>query len=145
MEAAAWKLKTRSGLQVDVRAANEDDEHILDQFFHRVRPEDLRFRFLTSMKEVSPGRLHDMTHIDHLSTETFLAFCKDENTPIATAMLAKDGKGDRAEVAISVRADHRAEGVGWALLDFVAKQASGRGIRTLQSLESRDNHDANCS
>jgi len=127
---------------ITVRPACEGDEDILQELFHRVRPEDLRFRFLTGMKEVSPERIHEMTHVDHRITETYIAFIAGEPKAVATAMLAGDAKGERGEVAISVRADHRAEGIGWALLSFVSQQAAARGLKVIQSTESRQNRDA---
>lgn len=137
-----WYLTTRTGLMVTVRPANESDDETLKELFHRVRPEDLRFRFLTGMKEVSASRIHDMTHVDHRSAETYIAFLDDEPDAVATAMLATDSRGERGEVAISVRADHRGRGIGWELLAFVARQAAARGMKIIQSMESRENHDA---
>lgn len=137
-----WLLKTRAGFMITVRPANENDDETLKDLFHRVRPEDLRFRFLTGMKEVSPSRIHDMTHVDHRSAETYLAFLDDEPNAVATAMLAGEANGERGEVAISVRADRRGQGIGWELLAFVARQAAARGMKVIQSVESRENHDA---
>lgn len=137
-----WHLKTRTGLNFTVRPANSNDDAVLTELFHRVRPEDLRFRFLSGMKEVSPQRIHDMTHVDHRTAETYLAFVDDDSNAVATAMLAGDAKGERGEVAVSVRADRRGQGFGWELLAFIAKQASARGMKVIQSLESRQNHDA---
>lgn len=137
-----WNLTTRAGLKITVRPANESDDETLKELFHHVRPEDLRFRFLTAMKEVSASRIRDMTHVDHRSAETYLAFLEDEPNAVATAMLARDAKGERGEVAISVRADRRGQGIGWELLAFVARQAAVRGLKVIQSMESRENHDA---
>ena len=59
------------------------------------------------------------SYVDHDRTEDFLAF--DGDTLIATAMLAADPEMERAEVAISIRADYKHRGIGWALLDHVAR------------------------
>lgn len=136
-----FSVRTRSGRQMNVRPANENDDAILQELYHSVRPEDLRFRFLTAMKDVSPQRIHDMTHVDHRTTETYIAFLDDNPKAVATAMLASDPKGERGEVAISVRADQRGQGIGWALLSFVAQQAAARGLKIIQSVESHENHD----
>ena len=47
-----------------------------------------------------------------------------------------------AEVAISVRADYKHKGVAWELLHHVAHFAAAKGIKSLQSIESRENHEA---
>ena len=46
-------LTTRTGLTFHVRPVHPDDEAALAEFFRHVTPEDLRFRFLAGVKEVS--------------------------------------------------------------------------------------------
>jgi len=48
----------------------------------------------------------------------------------------------RAEVAIAVRPEYKQRGIGWSLLDFVARDAKSRGIKILESVECRDNRAA---
>ncbi|WP_367113544.1 hypothetical protein [uncultured Sphingomonas sp.] len=43
-------LVTRHGTVLHVRPAREEDEPALAAFFAKVSPEDLRFRFLTSVR-----------------------------------------------------------------------------------------------
>jgi hypothetical protein len=56
-----WEFVTRTGLNIVVRAAGPNDNAILDDLFHHVSPEDLRFRFLAGMKEVPPEQIREMT------------------------------------------------------------------------------------
>ena len=83
-------LRTRTGLTFHVRPVRAEDEAALAEFFRHVTPEDLRFRFLGGMKEVSHDRLVAMTQVDHHKTENFLAFADSGKSIIATAMLACD-------------------------------------------------------
>nr|WP_246765137.1 GNAT family N-acetyltransferase [Ensifer sp. PDNC004] len=83
-----------------------------------------------------------MTNVDHRLTENFLAFGDDSEKIIATAMVARDASTERAEVAISVRAEHKHMGVAWELLRHVARFAEASGAKSLESLESRANHEA---
>lgn len=135
-------LITRTGLALHVRPARPDDEAALAEFFAHVTPEDLRFRFLGGIREVSHDRLIAMTHVDHRQTENFLAFAEDGKTIVASAMLACDDTLEKCEVAISVRADDKHKGVGWELLRHVSRYAETKGVRTLESLESRQNYEA---
>lgn len=137
-----WSVTTRSGLKLSIRAATEGDDAILADFFHHIRAEDLRFRFLSSVKDVTAEQIRRMTHIDHKANETYIAFLDEGRAPVAAAALASDVSGERGEVAISVHADHRNRGIGWELLAFVADQATARGLKTIESIESRANHDA---
>ena len=83
-------------------------------------------------------RARDLTEDD--IRLAYLAF--DGDTLIATAMLAADSEMERAEVAISIREDYKNRGLGWTLLDHVAHAAAAKGIKFLESIESRDNVEA---
>ena len=135
-------LTTRTGLTFHVRPVRPEDEPALAEFFRHVSPQDLRFRFLGGVREVSHDRLVAMTHIDHQQTENFLAFAEDGKSVIATAMLACDDTLEKGEVAISIRAEDKHRGVGWELLRHIARFAEAKGVKTLESIESRQNHEA---
>lgn len=135
-------IVTRTGLTLHVRSACPQDEAALEEFFAHVSPEDLHFRFLGGMREVSHERLVEMTHVDHRMTENLLAFAQNGKTIVASAMLGFDRSMKRAEVAISVRADYKHKGVAWELLRHAAEFARVKGATTLESIESRQNHEA---
>ncbi len=144
MKTDDWRrdLTTRTGLTFHVRPADPDDEAALAEFFKHVTPEDLRFRFMAGVGEVSHDRLVAMTQVDHRRTENFLAFAEDGKSIIGTAMLACDATLEKGEVAISIRAEYKHRGVGWELLRHIARYAEAKGVNTLESIESRQNHEA---
>lgn len=133
-------LTTRNGLKLSVRVAGPRDEDALKEFFRHVTAEDLRFRFLSGLDHVREAQLAPLTHADHKHSESYLAF--DGETLVASAVLAADGTMDTAEVAIVIRSDYKGRGIGWTLLDYVARCARLKGVRKLQSIESNDNHAA---
>ena len=135
-------LMTRSGFTFYVRPATPADEEPLAEFFTHIGPEDLRFRFLSSIRKVGHDQLERMTNVDHRRTEDFLAFEMDGGPIIASAMLAADEKLERAEVAISVRSDYRNRGIGWTMLKQLAQFAEAKGIKVLESIQSRADHAA---
>lgn len=135
-------LNTRSGLQLLVRPTTEFDETELRRFFDRVSDDDRRFRFLAARDHISHEQIEPLVHVDHFRSESYLAFETIGGKLIATAQLACDNPLDTAEVAISVRADFKGKGVGWALLDLLSREARKRGVRRVISIESRDNHEA---
>lgn len=138
--ALATTLRTRSGIILEVRPAEPSDEPALERMFEAVSPEDRRFRFLSAPDHVGKTQLEPLTHVDHSRTENFLAF--EGGTLVATAMLACNAEMDRGEVAISIREDRKGHGIGWTLLEHVAREAKRRGVKVLQSIESRNNHQA---
>jgi GNAT superfamily N-acetyltransferase len=141
-EAPAFELATRSGLILEVRPASEADEAALTAFFDGVSDEDRRFRFLAASEHVSHDQLDPLIHADHFRSESFIGFIPGEEGIVASGLLACDGKLDTAEVAVSVRADHRGKGLGWAMLDLLGQEAQRRGVRRVISIESRENHAA---
>ncbi len=138
------ELTTRSGLRLFVRPVTPDDDGLVDHFFASLSPDDLRFRFLTPLAHPRTSLLEALIKVDHVRTEDFLVFARVDDAPklIASAMLAADAAMERAEVAIAVHPDYKQRGVGWTLLDFVARDAKSRGIKTLESIEARDNEAA---
>src|SRR5688572_14014103 len=100
----AATIATRDGFDLNVRPASPDDEQALANFFGQVSAEDLRFRFLSAMKQVTPGLARQLVDIDHTQTENLLAFDANDRL-VATAMIAAPSGTDDAEVAVAVRSD----------------------------------------
>lgn len=142
---SAWAvLTTRTGLRLHVRPVNPEDGERLKAFFAGLASDDLRFRFLTPLVKPSGSLLEALIAVDHVRTEDYLAFVEVDGKEelIASAMLAADPSLERAEVAIAVHPEYKERGVGWTLLDFVARDARARGIKALESVECRDNRAA---
>lgn len=135
-------LDTRAGFRFLVRPARPDDEAGLAEFFRHVTPEDLRFRFLTTVKEVGHDRLAAMTKLEDRQTENFIAFTDDGKKIVAAGMLACDADLKKGEVAISIRREYKHRGVGWELLRHICKFAENKGVKAVESLEDRQNHEA---
>jgi ribosomal protein S18 acetylase RimI-like enzyme len=136
------ELTTRSGFSFDVRGADAVDEEALASFFAHVTEDDLRFRFLTPIREVGHTQLAFLTQVDHRRTESFLALDSVVGCVLASAMLAIDDDGEQAEVAIVIRSDFKQRGIGWRLLQHVSERAAEMGVKTLRSIESQDNRSA---
>ena len=82
-----------------------------------------------------------MTRSDDARIHNFLAFSPEEML-IAVATLACDQANRHGEVAICIRSDRKHVGVGWELLAYIAKYADGIGLKTIESIESRENRAA---
>lgn len=134
-------LVTRQGVRLHVRRARSEDEAALAAFFAHVSPEDLRFRFLTGVREVSHERLRSMIDTNDGHTESLIAFA-DDGSVLAAAMLAGDDTSSTAEAAIAIRRDMKRQGIGWTLLDHLVEHARRKGYRTIEALEDRDNRSA---
>lgn len=133
-------LQTQSGLGIHIRPVVPADAELLTDFFRHVSAEDLRFRFLSAIREVGPERIAAMTQIDYRRTMTFLVFAGP--ALVATAMLAADPDLSRAEVAITVHQDYKQRGISWTLLEHVLRYAKAQGIKAVESVESSANRAA---
>jgi acetyltransferase len=126
---------TKTGLAVRIRPALPDDEAAVADFFEHVSMDDLRFRFLSGLKEVDRARLLEMVQVDYSRGVTFLALSADRQTVLATATLATDADQIDAEVALATRSDVKGQGVSWVLLDHVIRYAKAEGISVLEAVE----------
>lgn len=136
------QLGTRTGVVLAVRPVTEADEPALAVFFDAVSDEDRRFRFFSAAAHISHEQLEPLIHADHFRSESYLAFDRVNGDLVASGLLACDNALDTAEIAVSVRGSRKGEGIGWAMLDYLASEAERRGARRAISIESRSNHAA---
>lgn len=134
-------LITRSGFHFHIRHAEPTDEAIVADFFKHVTPDDVRFRFLSGMKSVSHERLVEMTSAGDAKRVNFLAFSSDQ-TLLAVAMLAVGRDPQRGEVALTIREDYKHQGISWEMLAHICRYAERHDFKSIESLESRENHAA---
>jgi acetyltransferase len=135
------RIATREGLDLKVRPASPDDEQALAEFFGQLSPQDLRFRFLSAMKQVTPGLARQLVDIDHTQTENLLAFDGQDHL-VATAMIAAPSGTDDAEVAVAVRSDLKSQGIGWSMLGHACDYARSRGFKAVHSVQLSDDRAA---
>jgi acetyltransferase len=121
-----YEMTTRSGIELLLRRATEDDAAALTAFFDKVSDEDRRFRFFAAGEHVSPDQLEPLIHADHFRTESFVAFDKATGELVCSGLLASDKALDTAEVAVSVAAHYRGKGVAWTMLDALGIEARAR-------------------
>ncbi|NTF89605.1 GNAT family N-acetyltransferase [Agrobacterium rhizogenes] len=134
-------LITRTGFHFHVRHAEPEDEAIVADFFKHVTPEDVRFRFLSGMKFISHERLVEMTSSSDARRVNFLAFSPNE-TLLAAAMLAVGKDPQRGEVALTIRDDYKHQGISWEMLAHICRYAERHNFKSIESIESRENHAA---
>lgn len=127
------ELATRAGLSLAVPPATVADAAALTACFDRVSGEDRRFRFFSASQHVSHEQLDPLIHADHFTSKSWLAFDKAGNELVASGLLACGKALDTGEIAVSVRGDYKGMGVGWALLDHIAREAEAGGAGSSRS------------
>ncbi|PZU75955.1 MAG: GNAT family N-acetyltransferase [Brevundimonas sp.] len=135
------RLVTRTGRALELRPAQPDDERALAAFFAKVTPEDMRFRFLSTRRTPGHDQLLALIQGPNAHGASLIAWNED-GTVAATAVLAGDAAGERAEAAILLRGDLKGQGIGWTLLERLVAEARSQGYAVVESLEDRANHGA---
>ncbi len=133
-------LYTRSGTPIRIRPVDPQDRAQIETFFQHVDPEDLRFRFLATLRRVDEGRLDALCTLDPPRTVSFLAFSRDQLAAVAT--LAGDPDRGKAEIALSTRPEWKSQGISWTLFDHVIRYARAQGYEEIVSVEKSDNRAA---
>lgn len=135
-------LVTRDGAQLRLRAVRPSDRQLLTDFFARLSPDDMHFRFLDAHSRLTPAEISRMTEVDHRRTEHVLAFDTSTGELIASLMLVADPTMETAELAIAVASAWKGRGIGWTMLRHAHDLAFLRGVKTLRCIESRAHGEA---
>lgn len=125
----------QSGRDVLLRPIRPDDEPAHVELLHRLSPEDIRFRFFGSIKNLSHETMTHFTEIDYDRDMAFIASADrtdgegHETLGVVRIVAAPDG--ERAEFAIVVRSDIKGQGLGWKLLTKIIDYSRQRGIKRI--------------
>jgi len=134
------ELFTRSGIALSIRPVRSTDKPLIEDFFRHVSADDLRFRFLTTIRRVDDARIDELCIVDAPRLISFLAF--RESLLIAIATLAGDPEAGKAEIAMSTRPEWKHQGVSWTLLEHAIRCARACGYKEIVSIEKADNEAA---
>ena len=84
------RLVTRTGLRLEVRAARGEDERALAAFFARVTPEDMRFRFLSTLGTPGHDQLLALIEKPASDGESLIAWGEDGACLLYTSPSPRD-------------------------------------------------------
>lgn len=137
----AEQIKTRNGIELQVRPASPSDFEDILKFLNVVKPGDLRFRFLGAVKP-SEMLARLLADVNHRTREDLIAFDKRDGAIAATAMIAEGHSPEFAEIAVLVRSDLKEQGIGWSMLEKASNYARARGYKRAECVESSANQRA---
>ena len=144
----AW---TSGGQILTIRPIRPEDAETHAEFFKRLSPTDVRFRFFSAMRELSPERLARLTQIDYEREMAFIAVrpatsdtgdtsdTSDTSETVGVARLVSDTEGRVAEFAIAVRPDMKGHGLASHLMHRLIGWARARGVREVVGQILSDN------
>jgi len=125
---------TLGGRQILLRPILPEDESQHYEFLSRLTPEDVRFRFFSSVRNLPHSQMARFTQIDFEREMAFIATAPDDRGRAETLGVVRvitDPDNETAEFAIVVRSDLKGQGLGAALLDKMIAYCRSRGTRQL--------------
>jgi acetyltransferase len=123
-----------AGQPLTVRPIKPEDERQHRQFFDQLDPDDIRFRFFTSLRDLSHADLARFTQIDYDREMALIATRTNESGEAETLGVARsvaDPDNFVAEFSLVVRSDLKGRGLGSILLKKIIAYCRGRGTTML--------------
>ncbi|HME22073.1 MAG TPA: GNAT family N-acetyltransferase [Acetobacteraceae bacterium] len=129
---------TPDGERLIVRPIRPEDADQHGAFFARLSPQDIRYRFFTAMRELSPEQMARLTQIDYDREMAFVAVRESSGETVGVARLVCEDERS-GEFAVIVQADMKGRGVARHLMQRLIDWARGRGLREVVGQVLADN------
>ncbi len=115
--------------RITIRPIRPEDAEAHTAFFARLSPEDIRYRFFSAMRELSPEQTVRLTQVDYDREMAFIAVKDATNETVGVARLACEPGGDSGEFAVIVQADMKGRGLASHLMRRLIDWARGQGLK----------------
>jgi GNAT superfamily N-acetyltransferase len=133
--------RTRTGVEVRLRAQRRDDRDLLTGFFAALSPASRYGRFLQPFERLPEGMLRHLLAVDGCRHAAVVATVDGECVGIAR-YVALAGEPGVAEVAVTVADPHQRRGIGRLLVESLRVPAARTGIHTFLYLVHPENRAA---
>ena len=127
------RARLRDGTEILIRPITPEDAGREQDFVRSLSPESRYFRFMNTVRELSPAMLYRFTHPD-LQREPALIALTGEGAAarqIGVARLAREQASASAEFAVVVADDWHCRGVGTRLLCELMRAARSVGLERI--------------
>ena len=123
-----------------IRPIRPEDATAHAAFFSRLSPQDIRFRFFSAMRELSPEQTVRLTQVDYDREMAFIAVRDSTGETVGVSRLACDSDGRSGEFAVIVQADMKGRGLASHLMRRLTDWARMQGLTTVVGQVLADNH-----
>jgi acetyltransferase len=94
-----------------IRPIRPEDAAQHGAFFRRLPPMDVRYRFFSTMRELSPEHLARLTQVDYDREMAFIAVREATGETVGVARLVRESDGRSGEFAVIVQPDVKGHGL----------------------------------
>lgn len=128
-----------AGERLTIRPIRPEDAEAHRAFFARLAPEDVRFRFFTAMRELSPEQTARMTQVDYDREMAFIASRDATGDTVGVARLVVESDTRSGEFAVIVQADMKGKGLATHLMQRLIDWARTRKLAEIVGQVLADN------
>jgi acetyltransferase len=123
--------QTKDGLTVTIRPISPEDAEMEQEFVRKLSAETKYFRFMNTLRELSPAQLVRLTQIDYDREMAFVALVEQDGkeTEVGVARYAMNPDGESCEFAIVVADDWQGKGLARRLMSVIIDTARSRGLK----------------
>lgn len=130
------------GRRLLLRPVCPQDASLYADFLAQISQSDMRRRFFSCVRQLSPAAIAQFTRFDQRHDMAFVAVPADDKAPraiLAVAQAHTDAKFPAAEFALLVRSDLKGQGLGRLLLLKLIRYCRQRGTQQLRGFVFADN------
>jgi acetyltransferase len=100
-----------------IRPIRPEDAEAHQALIARIPPDDLRYRFFSAVRELSPEQIARLTQIDYDREMAFVAVRESTGETVGVSRLVREGDGTRAEFAVVVEPSVKGYGLASHLME----------------------------
>ncbi len=130
------------GTALTIRPIRPEDARIEAEFVRNLSEESRYYRFMDTLRELSPQMLSHFTHVDYDRHMAFIAVTGEgaRETEIAVARYIVSDDATSCEFAVVVADAWQRKGVGTLLMRTLIETARARGLRRMFGEVLAGNH-----
>ena len=120
---------TITGLPIFMRPAKISDEPPLKDFFYSLSDKSIYRRFMSERRDMHHERLQEFLFVDYTKAVLFIV-TNDEHSEdiLATGQYYLNSTDHTAEIALAVKDEYQAKGIGTELLSYLSYLAMREGL-----------------
>ena len=119
------------GERFTIRPIRPEDAEQHAMFFRRLAPIDVRYRFFTTVRELSPEQMARLTQVDYDREMAFVAVREATGETVGVVRLVSELDGTTGEFAVIVQPDVKGRGLASHLMRLVIAWGRRRGLRAV--------------
>jgi acetyltransferase len=120
------------GEKVLLRPLMVADAAFYADFLSDVTHDDLRLRFFSSMRELSPEMIDKLVHYDSAKAMAFIAIEEKTGRMLGVVRLHDEDDGTAGEFAILLRSHLKGHGLGWLMMKHMIGYAREHGLEKVR-------------